>query len=134
MIAGTPMEQDYRAKSPRPDKLGTFDQGFTGWADADIEGIAAPTLITVGDCDAVRLDHAARFLQLRGGDVNGDLRASRPRSWPCFREPPTSSGLPGPSWSWTRCSLPSTHRRPKADHARGRGERAERSQSRSMVT
>jgi pimeloyl-ACP methyl ester carboxylesterase len=79
-IAGTPMEQDYRAKSPNPgklqdllDKLGQFDAGFTGWADADIRGIAAPTLITVGDCDAVRLDHVVRFLQLRGGDVNGDI-------------------------------------------------------------
>ena len=80
MIAGTPMEEDYLAKSPNPDKLqqllnklGQYDQGFKGWADADIEGIAAPTLITVGDCDAVKLDHAVRFLQLRGGDVNGDF-------------------------------------------------------------
>ena len=80
MIAGTPMEEDYLAKSPNPDKLqvlldklGQYDQGFPGWADASIEGIAAPTLITVGDCDAVRLDHAIRFLQLRGGDVNGDF-------------------------------------------------------------
>jgi len=55
------------------DKLGTLDQGFTGWSDADIAGIAAPTLITVGDCDAVKLDHAVRFLRLRGGDVNGDF-------------------------------------------------------------
>jgi pimeloyl-ACP methyl ester carboxylesterase len=80
MIAGTPMEQDYLAKSPNPDKLqdlldklGTFDQGFTGWSDADIEGITAPTLITVGDCDMVTLEHAVRFLRLRGGDVNGDF-------------------------------------------------------------
>ena len=80
MIAGTPMEQEYRAKSPHPDrlqdllnKLGNFDQGFTGWSDADIQGIAAPTLITVGDCDAVYLNHMVRFLQLRGGDINGDL-------------------------------------------------------------
>jgi pimeloyl-ACP methyl ester carboxylesterase len=80
MVAGTPMEQEYRAKSPHPDrlqdlldKLGTFDQGFTGWSDADISGIAAPTLITVGDCDAVYLNHMVRFLQLRGGDVNGDF-------------------------------------------------------------
>jgi pimeloyl-ACP methyl ester carboxylesterase len=80
MIAGTPMEQEYRAKSPHPDrlqdlldKLGNFDQGFTGWSDADIQRIAAPTLITVGDCDAVHLNHMVRFLQLRGGDVNGDL-------------------------------------------------------------
>ncbi len=80
MIAGTPMEQEYRAKSPHPDKLqdlldklGTYDEGFPGWSDADIQGIAAPTLITVGDCDAITLDHAVRFLQLRGGDVNGDF-------------------------------------------------------------
>jgi pimeloyl-ACP methyl ester carboxylesterase len=53
-VAGTPMEQDYRAKSPNPDKLqelldklGRFDAGFTGWAEADIRGIAAPTLLTV---------------------------------------------------------------------------------------
>ena len=79
-IAGTPMEQEYRAKSPNPDKLqdlldklGQFDAGFTGWADTDIQGIAAPTLLTVGDCDAVRLDHMVRFLRLRGGDVNGDF-------------------------------------------------------------
>ena len=80
MIAGTPMEEDYLAKSPHPDKLqqlldklGQFNHYFTGWSDAEIEGIAAPTLITVGDCDMVKLDHAIRFLQLRGGDVNGDF-------------------------------------------------------------
>lgn len=80
MIAGTPMEQDYLAKSPNPDKLqdlldklGTFDQGFAGWSDDEIAGIEAPTLITVGDCDMVTLDHAVRFLRLRGGDVNGDF-------------------------------------------------------------
>ena len=80
MIAGTPMEQSYRAKSPHPDrlqglldKLGAFDADVTGWSDDDIRGIAAPTLITVGDADAVKLEHAVRFLQLRGGDVNGDF-------------------------------------------------------------
>lgn len=80
MIAGTPMEQDYVAKSPNPDrlqalldKLGTFDQGFAGWSDDAVRGIGAPTLITVGDCDMVTLDHAVRFLRLRGGDVNGDF-------------------------------------------------------------
>ncbi len=80
MIAGTPMELEYRKKSPHPDglqglldKLGAFDKGFAGWSDAEIEGIAAPTLITIGDCDAFKLDHAVRFLQLRGGDVNGDF-------------------------------------------------------------
>jgi pimeloyl-ACP methyl ester carboxylesterase len=80
MIAGSPMEADYLAKSPNPDrlqdlldKLGTYDQGFGGWSDTEIESISAPTLITLGDCDAVTLDHAVRFLRLRGGDVNGDF-------------------------------------------------------------
>ncbi|HZM74651.1 MAG TPA: hypothetical protein VFC19_02935 [Candidatus Limnocylindrales bacterium] len=80
MIAGTAMEQEYRAKSPHPDrlqglldKLVAYDKGFPGWSDADIEGIASPTLITVGDCDAVKLEHAVKFLRLRGGDVNGDM-------------------------------------------------------------
>jgi pimeloyl-ACP methyl ester carboxylesterase len=82
MIAGTPMEAAYLAKSPHPDlehlqtlldKLGGYDIGGDGWSDDDIRGIAAPTLITVGDCDAVKLEHAVRFLQLRGGDVNGDF-------------------------------------------------------------
>ena len=79
MIAGSPMHAEYLAKSPHPDKLqdlldklGAFMAG-PGWTDDDIRGIAAPTLITVGDCDMVRLDHAVRFLQLRGGDVNGDF-------------------------------------------------------------
>lgn len=80
MIAGTPMEQDYLAKSPHPeklqdllDKISASNEGFPGWSEDQIRGIAAPTLITVGDCDMVRLEHAIRFLQLRGGDVNGDF-------------------------------------------------------------
>jgi pimeloyl-ACP methyl ester carboxylesterase len=76
------MEESYLAKSPHPsrealqgllDKIGTFDQLFEGWSEDDIRGISAPTLITVGDADMVKLDHAVRFLQLRGGDVNGDF-------------------------------------------------------------
>ena len=30
-------------------------------------------MITIGDCEAVTLEHAVRFLQLRGGNVNGDF-------------------------------------------------------------
>jgi pimeloyl-ACP methyl ester carboxylesterase len=82
MIAGTPMEERYLAVSPHPDrghlqglldKLARYGAGESGWSDDEIRGIAAPTLITVGDCDMVRLDHAVKFLQLRGGDVNGDF-------------------------------------------------------------
>ncbi|WP_225496207.1 alpha/beta fold hydrolase [Arthrobacter sp. M4] len=82
MISGTPMEERYLAVSPHPDrehlqglldKLARYGPGEIGWSDEKIRGIAAPTLITVGDCDMVRLDHAVKFLQLRGGDVNGDF-------------------------------------------------------------
>ncbi|GAA1568684.1 alpha/beta hydrolase [Kribbella sancticallisti] len=82
MIAGTPMEAEYLAKSPHPDlehlqglldKLGGYDRGANGWSDDDIRGIAAPTLYTVGDNDAVKLEHAVKFAQLRGSDVNGDF-------------------------------------------------------------
>lgn len=79
MIAGTPMEAAHRAKSPNPeklqdllDKLGGFQAG-PGWSDEAIQGYPAPTLFTVGDADMVKLDHAVRFLRLRGGDVNGDF-------------------------------------------------------------
>lgn len=80
MIAGTPMEQEYKAKSPNPDglqglldKIGKFLETSEGWSDDQIRGIAAPTLITIGDCDMVKLEHAVEFLRLRGGDVNGDF-------------------------------------------------------------
>jgi pimeloyl-ACP methyl ester carboxylesterase len=82
MIAGTPMEAAYLEKSPHPDrehlqglldKLGTSSKGFPGFTDEQIASYPAPTLITVGDCDAVALDHVVRVLRLRGGDVNGDF-------------------------------------------------------------
>ena len=83
MIAGTPMEAAYLAKSPHPDlehlqglldKLGaTYKSGFPDRTEAEIRGIEAPTLITVGDADMVSLEHAVEFLRLRGGDVNGDF-------------------------------------------------------------
>jgi len=108
MIAGTPMEQDYLAKSPNPDKLqdlldklGTFDKGFTGWSDAEIKRIAAPTLITVGDCDMVTLEHAVRFLRgCAAATSTATSSVSRPRSWRCSRAPRTSSGWAAPRWFW----------------------------------
>ncbi|MET0302658.1 MAG: alpha/beta fold hydrolase [Microbacteriaceae bacterium] len=83
MIAGSPMEAAYLAKSPHPDlehlqglldKLGaTYAGGFPDRTEDELRAIAAPTLITVGDADMVALDHAVEFLRLRGGDVNGDF-------------------------------------------------------------
>ena len=83
MIAGTPMEAAYMTKSPHPDhehlqglldKLGaTYKGGFEPYSEEQLRGIAAPTLITIGDCDMVTFEDAVTFLRLRGGDVNGDF-------------------------------------------------------------
>ncbi len=83
MLAGTPMEAAYMAKSPHPDhehlqglldKLGaTYKGGFEPYSEEQLRGIAAPTLITIGDCDMVTFEDATTFLRLRGGDVNGDF-------------------------------------------------------------
>ena len=39
----------------------------------DIRGITAPTLIIVGDADAVRAEHAVEMLRLLGGGGMGDM-------------------------------------------------------------
>src|ERR671938_657862 len=49
------------------------------WPEQDIRGIAAPTLIVLGDSDGVRLEHAVELFRLRGGGVMGDL-AGLPKS------------------------------------------------------
>jgi pimeloyl-ACP methyl ester carboxylesterase len=80
MFAGSPMEQEYLRLAPNPrdfpklvEKLKVLDSTHFAWPEEDIRGIAAPTLIVVGDSDAVRLEHAVEFFRLRGGGVMGDL-------------------------------------------------------------
>jgi len=80
MFAGSPMEAEYRRLAPNPDdfpvlveKLQTLDTTDFAWPDDDIRGIAAPTLIVLGDSDGVRLEHAVEMFKLRGGGVMGDL-------------------------------------------------------------
>ena len=80
MFAGSLMETEYRRLSPHPekfptlvDKLKTLDTTDFAWPAEDIRGIAAPTLIVLGDSDVVRLEHAVDLFKLRGGGVMGDL-------------------------------------------------------------
>lgn len=79
-LGGSPFEAAYLEVAPNPDdwpalldKIGQLSRDFAGWAVEDIASIAAPTLITLGDADAVELDHAIELLRLLGGDVNGDF-------------------------------------------------------------
>lgn len=80
MFAGSPLEEEYLRIAPKPDefpslvwKLKELDTTPFAWPEEDVRGIAAPTLIIVGDSDVVRLEHAVELFRLRGGGVMGDL-------------------------------------------------------------
>jgi len=80
MFAGGPREEEYKRLAPDPDafpvlveKLKTLDTAPFAWSADAIRGIAAPTLIVVGDSDIVRLEHAVELFELRGGNVMGDF-------------------------------------------------------------
>jgi pimeloyl-ACP methyl ester carboxylesterase len=80
VFAGSPIETDYMRLAPNPEhfatlveKLVALDGEVQDWSPESIHGIAAPTLIIVGDSDGVTLEHAVDLFRLRGGGVNGDL-------------------------------------------------------------
>jgi pimeloyl-ACP methyl ester carboxylesterase len=69
------------------------------WPPEDIRGIAAPTLLIVGDSDAIRLEHAVELFKLLGGGVMGDL-AGLPKSQLAVL-PGTTHFVPPAVRSWT---------------------------------
>ena len=80
IFAGSPIEANYLRTAPRPEdfptlvaKLKQLDMTPFAWPPEDIRGISAPTLLVVGDSDAVRLEHAVELFRLLGGGVMGDL-------------------------------------------------------------
>jgi pimeloyl-ACP methyl ester carboxylesterase len=80
LFKGTPMEEAYLRLAPDPghftefvEKMTAMDTKEFAWPEHEIRGIAAPTLIVVGDSDGVRLEHAVEMFKLRGGGVMGDL-------------------------------------------------------------
>ena len=85
-FAGSPVEEEYLRTAPNPDdfptlvaKLKQLDMEPFAWSQEDIRGIAAPTLLIIGDSDAIRLEHAVEMFRLLGGGVMGDL-AGLPKS------------------------------------------------------
>src|ERR687885_1056943 len=85
-FAGSPIEEALLRTAPYPDdfptlvaKMKQLDMEPFAWAPEDIRGIAAPTLLIVGDSDAIRLEHAVQLFRLLGGGVPGDL-AGLPKS------------------------------------------------------
>ena len=80
VFAGSPMEEAYLRNAPRPEdwprlieKLKALDAEEFAWPEEDIAGMAAPTLIVIGDSDVVRPEHAVELFRLLGGGVPGDL-------------------------------------------------------------
>ena len=85
-FSGSPIEEAYLRTAPNPDdfptlvaKLKRLDMEPFAWPPEDIRGIAAPTLLIIGDSDAIRPEHAVELFQLLGGGVMGDL-AGLPKS------------------------------------------------------
>jgi pimeloyl-ACP methyl ester carboxylesterase len=85
-FAGSPIEEEYLRTAPNPEdfpalvaKLKRLDMEPFAWPPEDIRGIAAPTLLIVGDSDAIRLEHAVEMFRLLGGGAMGDL-AGLPKS------------------------------------------------------
>jgi pimeloyl-ACP methyl ester carboxylesterase len=79
-FAGSPIEAAYLRTAPKPDdfpnlvaKLKQLDMTPFAWPEEAIRAIAAPTLLIVGDSDAIRLEHAVALFRLLGGGVMGDL-------------------------------------------------------------
>jgi pimeloyl-ACP methyl ester carboxylesterase len=79
-FAGSPIEEAYLRTAPNPEdfptlvaKLKQLDMEPFAWPPEEVRGIAAPTLLIVGDSDAIRLEHAVELFRLRGGGVMGDL-------------------------------------------------------------
>lgn len=85
-FAGSPVDEAYLRTAPNPEdfpnlvaKLKRLDMEPFAWPPEHLRAIEAPTLIVVGDSDAISLEHAVEMFRLLGGGVMGDL-AGLPRS------------------------------------------------------
>ncbi len=70
---GSPMHEAYASVAPRPedwprlaDKLGQLVSQNYDWS-VDVASMQTPTLIAIGDADAVRTAHAVEIFELLGG-------------------------------------------------------------------
>ena len=81
MFAGTPFEAAYKEVAPNPEdfptlveKLKTLDTTPYDWGAENVRGIGSPTMIVVGDADAVRVEHAVEMFRLLGAPARGAPR------------------------------------------------------------
>ena len=76
---GSGLPESYAAVAPDPngwaglvEKVKQLERDFVGIPPDDIGTIEAPTLIVIGDSDAVRPEHAVELFRMLGGGVSGD--------------------------------------------------------------
>ena len=84
LFDGTPWRASYDRTAPDPtafpalvEKLKQLDMTPFDWP---IGGLAAPSLILIGDSDGTRLEHAVDMFRRLGGGVFGDLAPELPTS------------------------------------------------------
>ena len=133
MFAGSPIEAAYLEVAPKPEdfpelveKMKRLDVTPFAWPAEDIRGIEAPTMIVVGDADAVRLEHAVEMFRLLGWRSDGGsgrlFRAptrGAPRHRPLY---PAGQRSPGPR-RMAAGDGPPVPRRSHAGGGAGGGER-----------
>jgi len=79
-FAGSPIDTEYQRLAPNPqdfpklvEKLVDLDKEAFAWSAEEMQSITAPTLIIVGDADAVRPEHAVELYRLLGGGLPSDM-------------------------------------------------------------
>jgi pimeloyl-ACP methyl ester carboxylesterase len=80
VFSGSPIEEAYLRTAPKPEdfpnlvaKLKRLDMEPYAWPQEDIQGICAPTLLIIGDSDAIRPEHSVELFRQLSGGVMGDL-------------------------------------------------------------
>jgi hypothetical protein len=132
VFAGSPIEEAYLRLAPNPDdfptlvtKMKQLDMEPFAWPPEDVRGIAAPTLLIIGDSDAIRLEHAVELFQLLGGGVMGDL-AGLPKPQLAVLPATTHFVPPGSAvldrTDWLLSMIPPFLDAPMPEGQRGEGE------------
>jgi pimeloyl-ACP methyl ester carboxylesterase len=132
VFAGSPIEEAYLRIAPNPEdfptlvaKMKQLDMQPFAWPPEDIRGIAAPTLLIVGDSDAIRLEHAVELFRLLGGGVMGDL-SGLPKSQLAVLPGTTHFVPPGSAVldraDWLLSMIPPFLDAPMPEEQRGEGE------------
>jgi pimeloyl-ACP methyl ester carboxylesterase len=78
-LTGSAWHRAYMRVAPDPSrwpdlvaKNRDLDRTFAGWPDEDVQAVAAPVLLIIGDSDIVRPEHTMKMFRLLGGGVIGD--------------------------------------------------------------